>query len=498
MGYSRCRKTSKGLKRYTAYYLDSRGDERSAGTFGKKKEADKAWQRAEGKVSEGRGGQLIRGRQTFKTYVEEKWLPNLSVEQSTLEGYTYVLYAHIMDYFETSRMMDIYANNIREWIKTLKSNGMTAANIQHVKTQLSSILTSAVKDEVIVGNPCLLVDIDPVPLKPLRIVTPEEFDIFHAALPDEMSKLLVETGIETGCRWGELSELRPKDFDFDTCVVTISRAVVQLVRKFHPEGKRFLVKEYPKDKEFRYFKVNRALCRRIQVHIEKNGLADDDLLFWYVPKQEAELPALDADPKTLGKTKPNEKGRTYQHGTTSAYTAAKCRCDHCKKAMAIYRAKRRAEGKDQPRKVRNWDTDGHIPKRWFRDRILRPALKKSGIAVDIAMHKLRHAHASWALKGGADLHIVKERLGHANISTTERYLHAMDEGDETALEAIESFRQSQRSKGRTQALVQIGTVDEQSHQGAMTTEQVLEEMKRIDQLQAHLRDQLSQSLSSGA
>ncbi|MCW2940301.1 MAG: putative Tyrosine recombinase xerD, partial [Actinomycetia bacterium] len=38
---------------------------------------------------------------------------------------------------------------------------------------------------------------------------------------------------------------------------------------------------------------------------------------------------------------------------------------------------------------------------------------------------MRHAHASWLLAGGADLQVVKERLGHASISTTEKYLHTL-------------------------------------------------------------------------
>ncbi|MFG1998367.1 tyrosine-type recombinase/integrase [Spirillospora sp. NPDC048911] len=38
------------------------------------------------------------------------------------------------------------------------------------------------------------------------------------------------------------------------------------------------------------------------------------------------------------------------------------------------------------------------------------------------MRDLRHAHASWLLNSGADLQVVKERLDHASISTTERYL----------------------------------------------------------------------------
>jgi site-specific recombinase XerD len=37
-------------------------------------------------------------------------------------------------------------------------------------------------------------------------------------------------------------------------------------------------------------------------------------------------------------------------------------------------------------------------------------LKVAGLRLDIRMHLLRHAHASWLLNGGADLMVVKERL----------------------------------------------------------------------------------------
>ena len=66
-----------------------RGDRRSAGTFPTRKEATKAWQRAETKVAEGRTSDPQRGRQTFRRYVIEEWLPNHVIEVSTKETYTY-------------------------------------------------------------------------------------------------------------------------------------------------------------------------------------------------------------------------------------------------------------------------------------------------------------------------------------------------------------------------------------------------------------------------
>jgi hypothetical protein len=87
-----------------------------------------------------------------------------------------------------------------------------------------------------------------------------------------------------------------------------------------------------------------------------------------------------------------------------------------------------------------WETDGHIPRRWFRDTVLRPALATSGLEVDIRMQLLRHAHASWLLAGGADLQVVKDRLGHGSISTTERYLHTLPDADDTAVDAFARIR----------------------------------------------------------
>jgi Phage integrase family len=98
--------------------------------------------------------------------------------------------------------------------------------------------------------------------------------------------------------------------------------------------------------------------------------------------------------------------------------------------------------------------DPHLENSTFHTSIFKPALKKAGI-VDVTFHGLRHAHASWLLHGGANLQVVKERLGHAKISTTEGYLHTLPEADETALSALRRVRasggQDQGSSGEDKA-----------------------------------------------
>jgi len=447
MGWTQKRMTKEGAERFRACYRDIRGQIQTAGTYAKEREAEKAWQRAELKIAEGRIADPRRGRQTFRRYVTEEWLPHHVIEASTREAYTYQISKHILPWFGPMRMNEIMPSHVREWVTDLQAKGVTPATIQKVRFILSAIFTTALNDVTFL-HPCKGVKTPTVPKKPLKIITPEQFDVIYAALPNDVSKLLTEADIETGLRWGELTELRVKDIEPVTRTLTVSRAVVQVDPKFHPAGNRFLVKKYPKDGEDRSLKLNKHLADKIAAHVERLGLGPDDLIF-EMPEKSSPAARLRAvpDPAALGFTKPNAAGRYYRHGTMSGYNAGRCRCGFCKDAAAIYRARRRSAGKDSPRRPRVVSTDGHIPRDWFRLTVWKPALKKSGITFNVRPHDLRHAHASWLLAGGADLQMVKERLGHGSITTTEKYLHTLPDSDDTALDAFARIRN--RGKGRS-------------------------------------------------
>jgi integrase/recombinase XerD len=65
-------------------------------------------------------------------------------------------------------------------------------------------------------------------------------------------------------------------------------------------------------------------------------------------------------------------------------------------------------------------------------RLVRKYASAAGLEGQVTPHTLRHCFATHLLGGGADLRIVQELLGHADVSTTQVYLHV----DEARLKEV--------------------------------------------------------------
>jgi integrase len=249
VGQSRKRIGGDGKARYTAYYDDVTGRRRSAGTFGSRRDADRAWQRAETEAAKGRHTDSGRSKQLFTRYVEDEWFPNHQIELTTRQNYRYVLDKHILPVFGGYKMIAILPADIRAWLTSLKEAGVKPATVKHCLAVLSAIFTTAFNDQITTLNPCAGIKAPTVPPATRRIITPEQFALIHQALPTNELRLLVETDVETGLRWGELVELRVRDLDLQHGLLAVSRTVIEIPAKFHPTGERFLIKNYPKDKQ---------------------------------------------------------------------------------------------------------------------------------------------------------------------------------------------------------------------------------------------------------
>jgi integrase/recombinase XerD len=82
--------------------------------------------------------------------------------------------------------------------------------------------------------------------------------------------------------------------------------------------------------------------------------------------------------------------------------------------------------------------------------IVKEIAKLSGLETNIYPHLLRHSFATHLLTNGADLRVIQELLGHADIATTEIYTHV----DQRRLKAVHhNFHpRSGKTKGGTRSL----------------------------------------------
>ena len=123
---------------------------------------------------------------------------------------------------------DITTTAVRAWFAGLDPK--LATRNGHAYGILSMICNTAVRDGLLERNPCQIVGAsNPKPKKKVKILTTVELhgiaDKLGADEKTSRFKALVLLAGWCGMRFGEVSELRRKDFDRDCTVVTISRGV---------------------------------------------------------------------------------------------------------------------------------------------------------------------------------------------------------------------------------------------------------------------------------
>ncbi|MFA5517340.1 MAG: tyrosine recombinase XerC [Desulfuromonadales bacterium] len=89
-----------------------------------------------------------------------------------------------------------------------------------------------------------------------------------------------------------------------------------------------------------------------------------------------------------------------------------------REALGRYLTERGAPADDEPLFLNQ--RGGRLTARSV-ERQLKPQLLHAGILKDATPHSLRHSFATHLLNSGADLRAIQELLGHASLSTTQKY-----------------------------------------------------------------------------
>lgn len=448
------RASKAGVKHYL--YAYDQGRKRYLGAFDTREEAEAHKTKAEEQAALHRTGHkdvrtAYAALQPLRDYFYDDspygYRARTNIEPATWMDYETSMRVHVLPILGTKPVNSIQREDVRAMIRTLHASGVGAATIARARKVLSTVFSTLIDADVLSSNPTYKIKTPPVTRVEKPICTPEEVKALVAAFTTVGARLLCEVLIETGMRYGEATELRPRDFDWRTGVIQVTRAVADVGDKENPDGTgRFYVKT-TKSKRSRFTDVTEELRAELEYFIENNEIGPDDLIFpfWLVlpegPLPEPKKPAILLTPdliETLGLTEPTADGKRYRHGTSTGYTTGRCRCDYCKQAIRDLAAKRAAKRLPKHSNGTRTNMTGHLSRdAWYR--LWYQACTDAGISYHVSPHSLRHSHATWLLKSGRDIHTVKERLGHASVTTTEGYLHRLKGHDKSSSDIMKGL-----------------------------------------------------------
>lgn len=410
--------------RFTGYYRKN-GKRVSAGTYANEQEA-----LSYATIAQKTGTVNVSHRAVTVDKYFTKWIARVDLMPITKKNYELTYRTYVRDHLGHYALDQVTLPIVRSLILELLSEGIKPSTLSKVKACIGSMYKSVLEENPSMGaNPThgITVKANQPDLK--NVLEPEDFKRIVSNLPTGMTggaKLLATFLVVSGCRFGEATELRVKDFNFDTGEVYVQRRVSELGTAYG-KGTRFKVIEGTKSGKKRSVSLSKALLQEIKAYVSTNDMRKEDLLF----PRGITLTAGKLE-SSRGTESPLESfsrdGKQFQHGTLYAYNHGGCRCEDCK---AVRRKPSRAE------RAMN-DETSHLPRGVWRN-TWNKAIAKSGIGWTPRTHDLRHANATQLLKNGVDVHEVKERLGHQSINTTERYLHRLRHQQSKAGELANDF-----------------------------------------------------------
>ena len=131
--------------------------------------------REEQRVLAGQWHDHTAGTVRFREYVESTWLPSKHLEPTTMASYSSNLNRHFFPFFGTKQLSQITPALVQDWVTKAAADGLSPRSICKDHTMLHSIFVRALRDQLILANPCAHTDLPKVLAKATRTLTPDEY-----------------------------------------------------------------------------------------------------------------------------------------------------------------------------------------------------------------------------------------------------------------------------------------------------------------------------------
>ncbi|WP_310603763.1 tyrosine-type recombinase/integrase [Anaerosporobacter sp.] len=171
------------------------------------------------------GGQVTL-ENWYQTWLEE--YKSVVVKNSTILLYTTSYERYIANSLGNRRLKDIRTIHIQKLYNDLQKNGLSVGTIQIVHSVLFNIFKLALKNDILLKNPCIGAEIPREDKKEPRVLSAREQAIFLENICGNYYESLLKVALGTGLRIGELLGLTWEDIDFNTSTISITRTLLYM------------------------------------------------------------------------------------------------------------------------------------------------------------------------------------------------------------------------------------------------------------------------------
>lgn len=366
------RQTSGGL--WQGVYRDAGGRKQTVPAVQSKQLA-----RREAEIAEDKARKRFRGtdprspRMRWDDWCAE-WEPARQVESSTREGNKpYLSRVHLR--WDAVPLGGINSHDLQTWVHGL-SRELSASGVRQTFYLLSASLNVAISAGLLEHNPCQGVTLPKHPPGRERFLTDVEVDKIFYHL-DGRNRVLAELLLGTGMRLSEACGLHWHRVD-------LHKGLIRVVETWE----RPLMKAYPKSSNARTVPVTDAVVEML-------------------------VKAADRWPDRGNCGKPHAADESSR---ARARAADMPEPSSCRSSTVLWMKVTAGEGQYAPMDPHN-----------FTRRAWADALKHAEVP-HATPHALRHTYASRLVTAGVPIRRVQKLLGHASVTTTERYAHLADDG----------------------------------------------------------------------
>ena len=333
-------------------------------------------------------GDLVKSHRPYNVALVEAWdtwLEEQEYSPNTRKRYLETLRDFAL-FSRSTRLLEVEPGDVSRFIGRLTARGNAKTTISSALAAIRSFYTYLQDRGLIRMNPGRLMRYKGKSNYLPRTLTDAEVTRLLDACRSLYETALIEFFYATGCRVGELVQVRVEEVNFDNRVVLL-----------HGKGKKDRLVPFGRvaEKALKEYLAGRASGYLFEGNLRERGRVTRCKKCWIGRWREY---TRDSD----GKIKPVKREKTLGTLPTMTREAARQRLDEIV-----------AKAPTRPSKLRPLLTRSVYC-------TVRNVASRAGLD-RVGPHTLRHSCATALLENGADLRSIQEFLGHSNLSTTQLY-----------------------------------------------------------------------------